>query len=83
MATKVIILGEQSEQKQELKKIEFVKVLISGGFVKAEGTARRFESIELICRNYGGEGSYDIMFAYDGNRSNGLLYLGHFNDGVV
>lgn len=45
--------------------------------------------IELICRNYdtcvppGSEENYDLMFAHDGDPSNGVLYLGKWNDGIV
>lgn len=87
MATEVIILGEQSEQKQEPKKIEFVKCLLSDyewqALSKTSLQPIDFKNIELVCREYAGKGTYDIMFAYDDNRSAGSLYLGHFNDGVV
>ena len=81
--TKVIILGEQPEKK-ELKPIEFEKVLsfdISFKFTTAYITPERWENIELICKNY--QNTCDLMFAYDDNRHEGILFLGHFNDGVV
>lgn len=79
--TKVIILGEQAEQKTELKKIEFVKMLsVNVSIEKSESKPSSWQNIELICKNYG---DYDLMYAYDNDRNDGVLYLGHFNDGVV
>jgi hypothetical protein len=40
-----------------------------------------WNNIELICKDYGD--GCDLMFAYDNNRSDGIAYLGHFNDGIV
>ena len=81
--TKVIILGQEPEKK-ELKPIEFVKVLSYDDkfkFTTVYITTERWENIELICKNY--QNTYDLMFAYDDNRHEGILFLGHFNDGVV
>jgi hypothetical protein len=79
--TKVIIIGEQPEKK-ELKPIEFVKYLYSDSEFKPNcSNPQKFTNIELISKNYFKE--YDLMFAYDENRSKGILYLGHFNDGIV
>jgi hypothetical protein len=79
--TKVIILGEQPEKK-ELKPIEFVKYLDSdSAFDYKCAEPKQWKNIELISKNYFDK--YDLMFAYDENRSGGILYLGHFNDGIV
>lgn len=85
MATKVIILGEQAEQKKQLKKIEFVKCMSKDYIIcNALYEATNWVNIELICKNYGGhKEDMDLMFAYDEDRSKGTLYMGHFNDGVV
>ena len=83
--TKVIILGEPAEKK-EGKKIEFVKLLTSSLEInEIAGRVHDWKNIELICKNYdeGDSGNFDLMFAYDDNRSEGTLYLGHFNDGIV
>lgn len=92
--TKVIILGEQAEQKEELKKIEFVSFLHihtihqlgirSAPKIYPCNTIDpgRYKTIELIRKNYGGSGM-DLMLAYMIDRNDGTLYLGHFNDGVV
>jgi hypothetical protein len=80
--TNVIILGEQPEKK-ELKPIVFVKYLGSELKINSNPSEPKFwKNIELICRNYSSE-PFDLMFAYDDDRSGGVLYLGHFNDGVV
>jgi len=79
--TKVIILGEQPEKK-ELKPIEFLKYL--GYYLEFNSICSKpkdFKNIELICKNYFNK--CDLMFAFDEDRNNGVLYLGHFNDGVV
>jgi len=79
--TKVIILGQEPENK-ELKPIEFVKCLYSDlEFSSDCSPPKVWRNIELICKNYATK--FDLMFAYDEDRSNGILYLGHFNDGVV
>lgn len=79
--TKVIILGEQPEKK-ELKPIEF-NLQFTGHRAAHAVTHKpnQWENIELICRDYCG--GMDLMFAYDDDRNQGRVYLGHFNDGVV
>ena len=84
-ATKVIVYGKQ----QGNKKIEFVKELRTN-YEFQDGCMKDLEdwdNIELICKNYDGgdNDSLDLMFAYDndGERSDGVLYLGYFNDGVI
>lgn len=79
--TKVIILGQ--EPKEEKKKpIQFVKSLSSMlNIQNSIESPKNYNHIELICRKYNSE--YDLMFAYNKDRSNGCLFLGHFNDGVV
>ena len=44
----------------------------------------KFNYIELICKNYN-NGGMDLMFAYNdpSNRSDGILYIGFWNSGVV
>jgi hypothetical protein len=80
--TNVIIIGEQTKKK-ELKPIEFILFLhIDKGVCEASKNAKSFKNIELICREYTNQG-LDLMFAYNNDRNEGILYLGHFNDGVV
>ena len=87
--TKVIILGEK-EEKTNKKPIEFVsyvgnikdKVSIVEDLAD-DDVPSTYDNIELVCKNY--INKMDLMFAFfdTGTRSNGLLYLGYFNDGVV
>ena len=44
----------------------------------------KFNYIELICKNYN-NGGRDLMFAYNdpSNRSDGILYIGFWNNGTV
>jgi hypothetical protein len=79
--TKIIILGEEPQKKKQ-KIIKFSKVL-KNDFEFGEFSSQpcEFDFIELICKNY--HKGVDLMFAHNGVRSNGCLFLGHFNDGVV
>lgn len=82
--TKVIILGQEPKEEKKLKPIEFVKFLSRKLSLEDQPTygAKDWDNVELICKRY--TTKYDLMFVYDDNdRENGILYLGHFNDGVV
>jgi hypothetical protein len=80
--TNVIILGEQPEKK-ELKPIQFLYFLDFDKSMKnLVLSPKSYRHIELICREYTNE-KYDLMFAYVDTRNIGVLYLGHFNDGIV
>ena len=81
--TKTIVLGE-SELKN-LKPIEF-KAHMNHNFEVKRGDnydPSRSKYLELICKSY--NGNSDLMFAYNdpNKRSEGLLYVGYWNDGVV
>lgn len=83
MPTKTIIIGRPSKT-QPKKEIEFTKFLNSTGVVTGcVAKPHNYKYIELICKNYY-EG-FDLMFAYDGSkdRSAGVLYIGHWNAGIV
>jgi len=82
--TEVTILGQGEPQKKELKPIEFVYYLSDTlPYLRpSESKPSSYKNIELICMNYGGSRN-DLMYAYDTDRNQGSLYLGHFNDGVV
>ena len=79
--TKVTIIGEKPKTKK-LNEIEFSKIL-TGSLVISDKVSPPYNymHIELICLNYNAD--YDLMFAYDNERSNGALYLGKFNGGVA
>lgn len=84
--TKVRILDEQLRKKKKLKPIEFKFYIINGDGEKwepidYENLPYNWKFIDLICKNWRNEG-FDLMRAYD-NDENGLIALGHFNDGVV
>lgn len=83
--TKCIILGAEVGEKRTLKGIEFNSYLSidKDGDAKIEGTfiyPEKWQNIEFISRY---NEKVDLMFAYDTNRDDGILYLGQWNDGVV
>ncbi len=77
MPTKCTILGKHPKQT-----IEFVWLIAAKKKVKAASWPDEFENIELVCLNYD-ESGYDLMFAYDRLRNDGLLFLGYWNDGTT
>lgn len=84
---KIIIVGEKRESEPK-KPIEFIKCLLLDGTLEATGdTPTNFNYIELIARNYGSlnDQPFDLIFCYDNpnGRQDGVLYLGHWNDGVA
>lgn len=80
--TKCIVLGEQPTEVKK-KPIEFVKALNSFcELVNTNSIPAEFENIELISKPYS-EISGDMMFAYNNSRSEGVLFFGKWNDGVV
>ena len=83
MATKVNILGQEVPLQKEPKKIEFIKFIgFDHKLSKASSFPKNYNNVELICKNYRNT-EFDLMFAYDNIRNDGLLYIGHFKDGVV
>jgi hypothetical protein len=85
--TKTIVLGEPKD-KAINKPIEFfTHIHVSeSDEISAEPVDSRpheWGFIELICKDYAP--NLDLMFAYDdaGERSNGILMVGRWNDGVV
>ena len=83
--TKVIILGEPAEKK-EGKKIEFTHILLVDQSIDSTNASpRSYECIELVVKGYHSDPQegFDIMYAYNEDRNEGNMYLGHFNDGIV
>lgn len=78
--TKVTIIGEATPIEKK-KPIEFVKSIYVHNNPLATSSPNEWENIELICNNYGS--GFDLMFAYNSNRGDGIAYLGYFNDGIV
>jgi hypothetical protein len=78
--TKVTIIGRATPIEKK-KPIEFVKVIKSDHITTSAASPHMWNNVELICKNY--SVVYDLMFAYNKLRSDGMAYLGHFNDGIV
>jgi len=80
--TKCIVIGEQPTESKK-KPIEFVKYIdVNGGKNKPDAQPKDWKNIERIASKFRGM-SYSLMYAYDNNRDEGALYLGHWNDGVA
>jgi len=83
METKVIVI-RQDKDPASLVKIEFKRLLCTGLIMERDSTnPANYNFIELIALDY--VDGYDLMFAYDdaSRRNEGLLFVGHFNDGIV
>lgn len=78
--TKVTIIGEATPI-QKKKPIEFLKCIGAMSILDAQAISYMWKNIELISKNY--DGGYDLMFAYNNKREDGIAYFGHFNDGIV
>ena len=83
MATKCIDLGNPL-RRRSAKPIEFVEHLSTFKTIKPNSQKPSdFKYVELISKKYSAD--FDIMFAYQrpNFRQSGVLFLGHWNDGVV
>lgn len=83
--TNCIVLGEDNQEKKKLKPIEFVWADsggINGGREKAMNKPSHFNNVELVSRSTNEDLYFDIMFAYNYKRSEGVTYFGWWNDGV-
>ena len=78
--TKVNIIGEATPIEKK-KPIEFVKCIGAMSILDAQALNYMWKNIELITKNY--DGGYDLMFAYNNKRDDGIAYFGYFNDGIV
>ena len=77
-------LTSQNEGKEKrLKPIEFVKQSVRDRWSNFENgiSPKDWNNIELVAKSYCD--NLDLMIAFDDIRGEGVLYLGHFNDGVV
>ena len=83
--TITIVLGSNGVQVR--KPIEFRHMLDDDETFEAvyEDRPCHWKYIELICKEYLGTKSLDLMYAYDDpkDRSRGRLFLGQWNDGYV
>jgi hypothetical protein len=86
--TKCTIIGDTTSSTKKPTPIQFIKHVIGdvttgGEWITTILKPEDWDNIELICKG-DGQQFYDIMFVYDGeDRSNGILVLGWWNDGVV
>ena len=80
--TKCIVLGEDNTEKKK-NPIKFINYM--DGFGKIFNMAPQpceWMNIELVSLDYRGS-RQDLIFAYNENRSDGELYFGRWNDGIV
>lgn len=81
--TKTIVIGACYQD--DNKPIEFNYYFDAnlGGSSAFVSPPSKFKYIELICKKY--NGGMDLMFAYNdpSNRSDGILYIGFWNNGTV
>jgi len=81
--TKVSVFGQQPTETKELKKIEFVKCIASTGKYTIAADPSIWDNVQLFIKNYRG-GGFDIILAWEDNRpQEKVIYLGHWNDGIV
>ena len=87
--TQCTILGGPKMKEQKKKPIEFIWVVTNEKLANtakqvdnACGKPNQFAHVELV-QQASSKDYFDVMFAYDQNRNDGCLYLGHWNDGVV
>lgn len=85
--TKVLVFGENSGQKKELKRIELhIMFDCNAERVDANDDPSDFNYVMLIERGYTKSSSklpeYDLILAWD-FEDDKVLFLGHWNDGVV
>jgi hypothetical protein len=78
--TKVTIIGDETPIEKK-KPIQFAKSIGTTSNHPARSGTLWWGNIELICKDY--RDGYDLMFAYNNKRSDGIAYLGYFNDGIV
>jgi len=78
--TKVTIIGDETPIEKK-KPIQLVKCIGAMCILDAQALNYMWKNIELITKNY--DGGYDLMFAYNNKRDDGIAYFGYFNDSIV
>lgn len=80
--TKVTIIGQEPKEEKKLKPIEFLKCVGENETDSVLCEPNEFKYIELVSTKY--LGCYDMLYARNTEeRTAGVYYLGHFNDGIV
>lgn len=71
------------QEKTSKKPIEFCKSVSKTGYIlKTVINPKQWGNVILLIQSE--DNDYDIMFAFDNNaKYEGVVYLGHWNDGVV
>jgi len=85
MKTKCIVIGEDNQEKKEKKPIKFFREVIldfTPSYDFPLPLSLDYKNIELI-RRASLVNHYDVLFAYNDAREHGVLYLGHWNDGII
>jgi hypothetical protein len=81
------IIGDTTSPTKKPIPIQFIKyssgILNNDYWMPVDCKPTDWQNIELISGIRNNKQYYDIMFAYDDDRSNGVVILGHWNDGVV
>lgn len=73
-------LAIQKAESRPKKKIEFVKKLDGVDMWDPAYKPSDFKNVDLLYKDCGG---YDILSAWDLDKSKAFIYLGHFNDGII
>lgn len=81
--TKITILGEDTQEKKDLKPIEFVSY-ITPNLNREDFTSlpKDRRHIVLISKCFTTD-ELDLIYAYDDDIHTGNLFLGLFNDGII
>ena len=80
------IIGEETPAPKKLKPIELYKLWAGPDQLRDVGIEKpeHYQNIELIARDYFSmHRNYDLIFCYNSNRSEGVIFIGHWNDGVA
>ena len=91
MSKTVVKIGPSVDlESHSVAKIEFTHILVNLSMKDTNRKPEEFKNVELILEGYqynavnaGHIGKHDLMLAYDDSRSQGALFVGQFNDGVV
>lgn len=80
--TKTIVLGEHKDGNTPIEFCHYLDVSLEQRPASGDPPSQ-FNYIELICKKY--NGGMDLMFAYNdpSNRSDGTMFIGHWNSGTV
>jgi hypothetical protein len=82
--TKVSVFGQQPTETKELKKIELCYIpRLDRTYYETNHKAEGFDNVQLLVKRLCDTDLYDIILCWDNGAINPVIYLGHWNDGVV